>query len=173
MSVQHHLDHEDFLIIKSSMQIRDLHVVSGIKCSWGPVTSGVLQGPVLGPVLFNIFINFLDKRIECPLSNLADSTKYVWNVDLLEGRNSLQMDLDRLDQWAESNHTTFHKAKKCQVLRLGYKNPMQQHSLGEEWLESHPAERALGGASLTAIRTQASSVLQWPRGPMVLALYLK
>lgn len=123
--------------------------------------------------IFNIDKNYLDKGIKNTFCKLADNIKFDSSAYLFEGKKVLHRDLDRLDQWAESNHTTFNKAKKCQVLRLGYKNPMQQHSLGEEWLESHPAERALGGASLTAIRTQASSVLQWPRGPMVLALYLK
>lgn len=57
---------------------------------WQPVTSGVPQGSISEPVLFNVFISGLDAGHDGTRSKFVDDTKLKQTVDSLKGRESLQ-----------------------------------------------------------------------------------
>jgi len=65
----------------------------------------------------------------------TNDTKPSGVVDMLEGRDAIQRDLDRLERWDRVNLMKFSKAK-CKVLHLGQGNPKHRYRLGREWIES-------------------------------------
>jgi len=97
-------------------------VVNGSMSKWRPVTSGVPEGSVLGPALFNISVGNMDSGTECTLSKFADYIKLSGEAVTLNGRHVIQRDLDRLERWARVNLMKFNMAK-CKVLHMDRGNP--------------------------------------------------
>ena len=70
--------------------------------NWEPVSSGVPQGSLIGPLLFLININDLDINIVSKMSKFADDTKLCHSAgnpyDIME--LLMKIDINKLVEWA-------------------------------------------------------------------------
>ena len=123
-------------------------VVDGIASSWAPVTSGVPQGSLLGPILFIIFINDLPSALpDGTLTALyADDTKLYRSISSYLDAEKLQQALTKLNSWSIHNNINFD-ASKCKVLTVvtRKKNPVHyDYRLGHSNLNCVNEEKDFG-----------------------------
>jgi len=71
-------------------------VLNGESSSWTPITSGVSQGSVLGPLLFSLFVNDLPSIVSTPLVLFADDAKICHSIQPDNDYLQVQQDLDDL-----------------------------------------------------------------------------
>ncbi len=111
-----------------------------------PVSSGVPQGSILGPLLFLIYINDMPLCVKCGIFLFADDTKCCHRIQSLSDVRSLQSDLDSLSEWSEKWMLPFN-VSKCIVLHLRRSTSqpsVNTYSLNKVHIPDKPHHRDLG-----------------------------
>ena len=94
-------------------------VLNGKSSIWSPITAGVPQGSVLGPLLFLIYINDLVDNISSGAKLFADDTSLftvVYDVDI--AANQLNRDLEIISNWAHQWKIQFNPDKNKQAVQV-------------------------------------------------------
>ena len=92
-------------------------VVNDVKSDWAPVVSGVLQGTVLGPLLFSLYINDISADIESEIRLFTDDCVCYHEIKEIEDTVKLKKDIDRLGSWARKWGMKFQTVK-CNMMQL-------------------------------------------------------
>ena len=118
-------------------------VVDGEVSSWKSVLSGVPQGSVLGPILFLVYINYLEERVTGIILKFVDDTKLFRKTKEIGDKQILQDDIDKLVRWSEKWHMLFNFGK-CKCLHTGPGNTGMNYEMGGTILSKTVKEKDLG-----------------------------
>ena len=86
--------------------------INGKTSNRAKVTSGVPQGTVLGPILFILYLNDLEKCIRHSISSsFADDTRLKKSISTVEDTLLLQEDLHNTVNWSDQANMKLHQDK--------------------------------------------------------------
>ena len=120
--------------------------LNGVYSEWRDVISSVIQGSVLGPILFVIYINDIDNcigQMEGIISKFADDTKVAKVINDRQSAVEMQQTIGNLENWCKQWGMDFN-VKKCCILHLGHQNPKYEYLMNGLVLESVSHQRDLG-----------------------------
>ena len=121
--------------------------VQGCTSTTLPVTSGVPQDSILGPVLFSLYVNDLPDAIKSShVAMFVDDTKlFKINIKSVPDSEMLQSDLRHLETWSEESGLKFNETKcKTQCLTRKLTPVMYNYELNNEILIQTECEQDLG-----------------------------
>jgi len=92
-------------------------ILYGQSSNDAPVTSGVPQGTVIGPLLFLVYINDLPDRVSSTVRMFADDCLLYRTIQDVQDTTILQADLNHLQEWEAESLMDFNPSK-CEVITL-------------------------------------------------------
>ena len=143
--------------------------IQGKFSNWIPVTSGVPQGSVLGPVLFLIFINDLDEGLRSQIIKFADDTKVFCKLSEVQDCENLQKDLVSLQKWTQDWQMQFN-IDKCKVMHIGRHNPEFEYTMMDKQLEIVNEEKDLGVLICDDLKPSAHCIYSYNKANRMLGL---
>ena len=146
-----------YCLDKNAVSFMRSYLTNGLQCckinnsfsEWVKIFAGVPQGSILGPLVFNMFINdiflFLQK---CDLANYADdSTMYTSDKRVSTIIDSLRHEFTILSKWFYNNFMVLNPAK-CSFMLLGSDDLLQTNLVCVHEILKHTKQEKVLGLTL-------------------------
>ena len=146
-------------------------VLNGEKSQWSPVTSGIPQGSVLGPVLFLLYIKDLPDVVNNLVKLFANNTKLYAVVNNEQDQRSLQNDIDSLMEWSDTWIVKFNK-QKCKHLHLG-RDTNRSYQIAGENIWKTTEEKDLGITIDKQLKFQTHTGIQVRKANQILGIIIR